>query len=133
MNISAKERGRVPELIDDLEANLSAFLSETSLSEAEAESISAAFIDYLMHEWGGQVIYIPTGTRSIRIHQRDVDIYRDFRGDNHHELSKKYNISMQWIYKIIKRMGKIDIEKRQTKLFDDFKSCNDNKYEEPEY
>ncbi|WP_234419688.1 Mor transcription activator family protein [Burkholderia oklahomensis] len=59
-----------------------------------------------------------TGTRSsYKPSQRDRRIFDEFRGDNHGELARKYGVSIQWIYKIIKAVGREEAAARQKQLF----------------
>ncbi|POY46200.1 Mor transcription activator family protein, partial [Avibacterium paragallinarum] len=36
---------------------------------------------------------------------------------NHRELARKYGVSMQWVYQIVKRMQKEEIDRRQFDMF----------------
>ena len=94
------------------------------LDTEQAESISTEFINHLMRNWGGQQIYIPNGAY-IQTTKRDIDLYREFRGNNSYELAKKYNISVQWVYQIVNRMKEIELQSRQTDMFINLKAAND--------
>ncbi|TNH04489.1 transcriptional regulator [Testudinibacter sp. TR-2022] len=69
-------------------------------------------------DWRGQSIYIPRGV-SLLAYQRDLQIWREFNGFNHAQLAKKFNVSTQWVYRIINRMQKAEIKKIQIDLFPD--------------
>ena len=40
----------------------------------------------------------------MRLSKRDLDIYREFTGDNIKELAAKYKVSAVWIYAVIRRV-----------------------------
>ncbi|MCM2545448.1 Mor transcription activator family protein [Burkholderia glumae] len=54
---------------------------------------------------------------SYRLSQRDRQIFEEFRGDNQAELARKFGVSLQWVYKIIKTVRREDIAARQRDLF----------------
>ncbi|WHP47167.1 Mor transcription activator family protein [Mannheimia bovis] len=54
---------------------------------------------------GGLVVYIPT-EHSTYINSRNALILEEFKGSNHIELSRKYGLSLQAIYKIIEKHKK---------------------------
>ncbi|MBS5084883.1 MAG: transcriptional regulator [Haemophilus parainfluenzae] len=44
-------------------------------------------------------------------------MFNEFTGNNLAYLAKKYGLSLQWIYKIVKRVQKEEIAKRQFDMF----------------
>lgn len=54
---------------------------------------------------GGLVLYIPVD-HSTFLNSRNTLILEDFNGSNHFDLSRKYGLSLQAIYKIIERHKK---------------------------
>lgn len=74
------------------------------------------------HNWGGLNVYVPK-SMSLFACEREKQIFNEFTGNNHAYLAKKYGLSLQWIYKIVKRVQKEEIAKRQ---FDMFRSENEN-------
>ncbi|WP_462171122.1 Mor transcription activator family protein [Pseudoalteromonas xiamenensis] len=48
---------------------------------------------------------------------RSSNIWSEFRGNNHVELSKKYGCSVQWIYTVVRTMSKIKQAEVQGDLF----------------
>lgn len=65
--------------------------------------------------WGGGNLYICKGLH-YEISLRDQEIYRRFNGDNHDWLAQEYNMTVQHIYRIVKRVGDAEREKRQASL-----------------
>lgn len=64
---------------------------------------------------GGAAIYIPTAD-SIERHERDEAIWREFTGDNVHELARKYGVTTIHLYRLIKRLRAEEAAKRQGNL-----------------
>lgn len=53
-----------------------------------------------------------------KISQRDRDIFQKFNGRNQHELARQFGVSLQWIYSVVKRVRKEELDRMQGKLFD---------------
>ncbi|MBK3440762.1 DNA-binding protein [Pseudomonas sp. FSL R10-0765] len=81
-----------------------------------AESTSVEITMLFAHLWGGQVIYVPKGVliQASKMHQK---IFDDWTGRNHHEVAKKYGVSVQYVYRIVKRMRLAIISRDQPDLF----------------
>ncbi|EDJ7116989.1 DNA-binding protein, partial [Escherichia coli] len=43
----------------------------------------------------------------------------EFNGRNHHELARKFGVSLQWVYSVVKRVRKEELDRMQGKLFAD--------------
>ncbi len=71
-----------------------------------------------MQVWGGQNVYFPMGM-VWKVSQRDREIFREFNGRNHHELARKFGVSLQWVYSVVKRVRKEELDWMQGKLFAD--------------
>lgn len=54
--------------------------------------------DILANQFGGQQVYFPFDRR-----RRNARIYKDFKGDNVHELAMHYKLSTKQIYEIINK------------------------------
>ena len=73
----------------------------TALSEKlDNEQLRVRIIELMQEACGGLLVYIPKGLTS-KVSARNSIIRKEFTGDNHHELSRKYGVSMQWIYEIL--------------------------------
>lgn len=72
----------------------------------------------MMQVWGGQNVYFPMGM-VWKVSQRDREIFREFNGRNHHELARKFGVSLQWVYSVVKRVRKEELDRMQGKLFAD--------------
>lgn len=106
-----------PEMLAGLRAIAQGVLADKAAIDPElaahaAHEIMMAFAEH----WGGDSVYVPKAD-TLQRHSRDLAIWDDFRGDNHAALSRKYRISKVWVYAIVKRMSRIDADRRQGKLF----------------
>ena len=81
-----------------------------------AEQIAHHIASDLIKHWGGSMLYIPKIDHS-QLHKRDLQIWQDFTGNNHHELSRKYNLSTVTIYQILAKVRK-SLPNKQGDLFD---------------
>lgn len=95
------ERGA--ELLDDI-ARKVAGMARVVLPEerqSEAESFGRRVADMLADDWGGISVYFPKSASS-RFQRRNADLFADYTGRNMVELAKKYGLSEQRIYAILK-------------------------------
>jgi Mor family transcriptional regulator len=113
---STRMEGMRRELLADVAAHAAEIAVAHGVSPEIAEMIGTAIADHLAEHWGGQVISIPRDYH-YKLSDRHYQIYREFSGNNHMELVRKHNISLQWIYKLLNRIGKRETDKRQKKLF----------------
>ena len=112
---------KAPEILADLakhiETQLLAKVKPTPEFNAElAKQIGIEVAGHIAQMWGGEVIYIPRNL-ILLLSERDRKIFNEFNGTNHRELARKYNVSMQWIYQIVKRVTKEEIARRQFDMF----------------
>lgn len=118
-------KSKGPELLVDLADQIAVALKETlSLTAEQALQIGREIAERMAGHWGGQNVYFPMGL-SYKLSQRDRQIFDEFNGTNHSDLARKYVVSLQWIYKIVKAVRQEEIARRQGVLFD-----NDNDKEE---
>lgn len=106
-----------PELLIDLAKRIEQQLIEKGLTNTDnARQFAIELSQSVAKDWGGQQVYIPKNLSSI-LNERDYAIYQDFNGRNHAELAKKYNVSVQWVYKIINKIHSKAYNKIQGDLF----------------
>lgn len=103
------------EFLDDLSKMVEAVLIEYSVDDDIAEQSAAGVVDRMVELWGGQQFYFCKGHRTF-IAKRDLMIYSDFNHRNHRLLARKYKLSVQTIYKIIKRVERANFDRRQCAL-----------------
>ena len=108
---------RVPDLVADLEDQTAACLiSELNIDRRQAANIAKKVARHITGNWGGQLIYIPKNLFG-QLSERDRKLYEEFNGHNHAALSKKYNLTVQQVYRIVKEVGMRERAKNQSDLF----------------
>ncbi len=110
-------RSKGPELLLDLAEHIAVALNELVSMESEtAQHVAKEVADRMAGHWGGQNIYFPMGL-SLKLSRRDRQIYDEFDGKNQSELARKYGVSLQWIYKIVKAVRKEQLALLQGDMF----------------
>ncbi|TNG91338.1 transcriptional regulator [Pasteurellaceae bacterium USgator11] len=110
---------KAPDLLADLaKYTVSAVRELADIDNDTAENIGMIVAMKTGHNWGGLNVYVPK-SMTLFACEREKQIYNEFTGNNHPQLAKKYGLSIQWIYKIVKRVQKEEINKRQFQLFDE--------------
>lgn len=81
---------------------------------AEAHGSEVAML--MATVWGGQVLYMPKGIhlQASKLHQQ---IFDEWTGRNQREIAMKHNISLAFVYKVVKRMRLAVIARNQRDLF----------------
>lgn len=111
-----QRRSRSPEMLSDLAQTVSQKLQNlVELDKDLSEHVGLEVARCIAEHWGGQYIYFLKDDNFIRP-SRDQQIYDEFTGNNHSELVRKYGISLQWLYSIIKYKRKEELERRQPSL-----------------
>ncbi|EJG5923802.1 hypothetical protein NAE50_002196 [Salmonella enterica] len=87
--------------------------------------VGQAFAARMAFVWADNIIHIPKGAQ-YKVLQRNQALFNDFTGSNHAPLGRKYGISIQMVYDIVKRMRQEYIERHQMDMFDN-KATPDNK------
>ncbi|MCV9878833.1 Mor transcription activator family protein [Brenneria izbisi] len=110
-------RSKGPELLVELAQHTASTIKQVvEIDTAIADQIGEAVANRMMQIWGGQNVYFPMGM-AWKVNQRDLEIFREFNGRNHHELARKFGVSLQWIYSVVKRVRKEELGRMQGKLF----------------
>ncbi len=107
---------KAPDLLADLAKHTAVAAQEFGISEELAENIGMITAMRITHAWGGLFVYMPKA-QDLFACEREKQIFNEFNGTNHTYLAKKYGLSIQWIYKIVKRVQKEEIAKRQMDMF----------------
>lgn len=82
-----------------------------------AAEVAMSVAEHVRKNIGGVATYIPRGM-SYELTLRDREIWNDFRGDNYHELARKYDITEMRARQIIALATRADKAARQRGLFD---------------
>lgn len=104
-------------LIQDLSDKLADSAHELlGIEKDKAEIFAQAAALRVARDWGGQLIYVPMDLVG-RLISRNEMLYREFSGMNAYDLAKKYQLSVQQVYRIIKAM-RAERTQKQHSLFD---------------
>lgn len=104
------------ELLSDVAVQATAVATELGVAADVAEQVGIAIAEHLGQHWGGQLINFPKDYL-FKLASRDMQIYNEFTGKNHAQLARKYKMTARGIYKIIERVHKREVDRRQHSLF----------------
>jgi len=111
-----QKNSQYPEILQDLKAHILITVKNESIANDVAEKIAHIASENIRKSWGGMMVYIPKG-KVYELNSRDQKIWDDFTGSNHHQVCKKYDISLQWLYKVIAIQRRADLQERQADVF----------------
>ena len=89
------------ELLIDLADHIFDMLTGTGMQESDARAIANETAAKIADNWGGQSVYIPMDLVA-RMSTRNAEILDAFTGNNITELVRKFRLSRQAIYRIVK-------------------------------
>lgn len=110
-----KTRSRAPEFLANLLEYSKLVLVKNGISPEEATKMSRDISKQMCDVWGKQLIYFPEWLRED-LNERDLKIYDEFNGHNQQDLARKYNLSIQAIYRIISIVRFEELSRRQSTL-----------------
>ncbi|MGH1463329.1 MAG: Mor transcription activator family protein [Neptuniibacter sp.] len=90
-------KAEVSEIIKQLHQTL----SELDLTFTQARNVTSAVFTAMSFMRGGQTLFVPT-CKSLEAELRKKLVYRQFNGKNARQLARKYHISLQHVYRLIK-------------------------------
>lgn len=104
MSVSATQKMTVRrhELLVDVADRAMAILKRYGMDIHRAQDAADAIVDDLADNWGGQYITVPKDMK-YRHAKRCQAIADAFNGSNHSELATQYGLSVNAIYKVLKR------------------------------
>lgn len=109
-------RDEAPEfLVEMADAAADVLARDFGVEAGRADYMGYCVMRAIAEKVGGAQVYIPK-VDSIARCARDEAIWRDFTGCNHRELARKYGVTKIHIYRIVKRMGELERERRQGNL-----------------
>ena len=92
-----------PEMLADLMDAGSTIARQFGLDDEQADELALRIVEQLENDWRGQQLYFGSTTK-MRLSKRDLDIFREFTGNNVPELAAKYKVSAVWIYAVLRRV-----------------------------
>ncbi|UNK05817.1 Mor transcription activator family protein [Psychrobacter raelei] len=106
-----------PELIKDLAGTVAHVgVKHYGLTPVIANKLGVDVALAFAEQAGGTQVYIPI-TLSVKISNRDLEMYKKFDGSNHNQLAKEFGCSVAWVYTVLKRVRKQMQDKNQPNLF----------------
>jgi Mor family transcriptional regulator len=106
------ERAKFPALLAELNALLKTELERLGGNPNHSLELVVA----ISKQIGGIQVYLPRG-QALEFLVRDMKIWQDFDGRNVQELANRYHVTFKTVYKAIRRMRRLEIQKRQPQLF----------------
>lgn len=111
------ETDSYPEVLRDLRDMVADALQEFGIAPDVAAHAAHVVAERMRKDWGGQrPPYIPKA-EEIELSARDLEIWQAFNGRNKHDVCRRFGISEQWLYKILKYMRRRESSRRQDDLF----------------
>lgn len=102
VSVTQKMAVRRHELLTDVADRTMVILKRYGLDSSRAQDAADSIVDDLADNWGGQYITVPKDMK-YRHAKRCQAIADAFDGGNHSELATQYGLSVNAIYKILKR------------------------------
>ena len=91
-------------------------LSEAGIDLDQATRLAQQLLIAQADYAGGRMFYLPKADR-LNQHERDAEIFGAFNGHNQIELAKRYKLTVQRIYVIVKQQQALTRKKLQSELF----------------
>jgi len=108
-----------PELLEDFKRKCSNILeSASNMSADEANEAAQNIANLIKKDWGGQQLYFPKCAED-QLTARDRELWSRFDGTNHSQLAHDFDVSVPWVYKIVKFMRASEITAKQIDAFPD--------------
>jgi Mor family transcriptional regulator len=108
-----------PEVLADIARTVhERLMARARLAHQEAAEIALDVAEHVRKNIGGVATYIPRGL-SYELSLRDRQMWSEFKGDNHAELARKYDMTEMRVRQIIAQAARADRAARQHKLFPD--------------
>ncbi len=115
--LSDVDRDRWPHTMAELVDVFTAEARRHSMAGTEdaAGKLARWVVLVLAEHFGGRQAYLPKG-KQLKEALRDTQIWQDFKGQNHDELAKKYDLTVVRIYSIVNRQLMLHRTKVQPQL-----------------
>lgn len=101
--MSAPEK--YPPILVEIYEHILALINKNNMFSAHSSDDAALIItDTIRRNFGGAMMYIPKSS-GMTLQQRDREIFSKYNYKNVSELAKEYDLSVQCIYRVIKRVS----------------------------
>lgn len=111
-HIAEEELHRWPETLREMYDLLKHQLEQ----EGVDSKVAIKLLGGICENFGGMQFYLPRG-HHLETMITHLSIWNEFTGDNVVQLSRKYEVSMQHVYRVIAKMRQREIKKHQPDLF----------------
>jgi Mor family transcriptional regulator len=109
-----------PEVLADIARTIHTRLMEDpriKLAHPIAAEVAMSVAEHVRKNIGGVATYIPRGI-NYELTLRDREVWAGFKGDNYHELARKYDLTEMRVRQIVTQAARIEKARRQQNLFD---------------
>lgn len=86
------------------------------LDEEKAIKLAKRLVARQAHHMGGRQFYLPRDER-LRKAMRDIELWNRWNGRNVAELQRRFELTAQQVYAIIREQRQMERDRRQAKLF----------------
>lgn len=107
-----------PELLADMATHAKTLFVQKGIADETAHQVAWDLAEFLRTHWSKQTIYFPEAV-SLEARRRAAGMFAEFNGRNIAELAKKYDVSVQHAYRMIRYMRAESVLANQGRLFDD--------------
>lgn len=95
-------------LVEDL-------VQHAGMKHEDAYDCARAVVHRLGKEFGGDQFYLARDM-AFPLQERDMEIFRRFRGNNYEELAREFNLSVMRVRQIVEFVRAAEVAKRQNEL-----------------
>jgi len=106
---------RYPELLRDLGNAVADSLTGAGVDPGLARAAAESAAELVRELYGGQLVYVPKG-HSMQTRRRWQALWDEFDGSNQMALARKYGMSYQRVYRVLKIMQEQHRKRVQAEL-----------------
>ncbi|MEC4724552.1 hypothetical protein HWQ46_03190 [Shewanella sp. D64] len=110
------QRERSAAFLLDMIIHIESLLIEFGIEKDKATKVAQNTVDKIRLAYGREQFYFPRGD-SLDVVLSHHKIYAKFRGNNHVELAKEFDLSVPYVYRIVKAIQSAEIAEKQSELF----------------
>lgn len=107
---------REASLFMDMIIHMENELIKQGIASDQAKLSARETCEHIRKTFGGESIYIGKG-RHLNSILKNHEVYKKFTGTNHTQLAKLFDLTVPHVYRIVKKVHKEEVDKRQPQLF----------------